>query len=135
MVYKISDPQVILGPPTLLPKRNELQYLEKIDIPRYVEINGNSEFNFFVDACKSSYGACVYIRTPMPLGVKIQLIAASFRVVPLKALTISRLELMACYIGARLVHSVHAALDLFDLKMIAWSNSMVTEEPLVIGQF
>ncbi|XP_035211173.1 uncharacterized protein LOC118185437 [Stegodyphus dumicola] len=32
---------------------------------------------------------------------------------------------MACCIGARLVHSVYAALDLPDLKIIAWSDSMV----------
>ncbi|GFU27671.1 integrase catalytic domain-containing protein [Trichonephila clavipes] len=32
---------------------------------------------------------------------------------------------MACCIGARLVHSVYAALDVPDLKIIAWSDSMV----------
>ncbi|GFY02640.1 integrase catalytic domain-containing protein [Trichonephila clavipes] len=40
-------------------------------------------------------------------------------------MTIPRLELMACCIGARLVHSVYAALDVPDLKIIAWSDSMV----------
>ncbi|GFY48918.1 integrase catalytic domain-containing protein [Trichonephila inaurata madagascariensis] len=46
--------------------RDETQYLEKIVILRYVEINGNSELHLFVDACKSSYGACVYVRTVTP---------------------------------------------------------------------
>ncbi|GFV49316.1 integrase catalytic domain-containing protein [Trichonephila clavipes] len=104
MVHKIFDPLGILSPTTLLPKillqeawklklkwddplpeniqktfqkwQDETQYLEKIDIPRYVEINGNSELHLFVDACKSSYGACVYVRTVTPLGVKIRLIRA-----------------------------------------------------------
>ncbi|GFV91734.1 integrase catalytic domain-containing protein [Trichonephila clavipes] len=40
-------------------------------------------------------------------------------------MTIPRLELMACCIGARLVHSVYAALDVPDLKIVAWSDSMV----------
>ncbi|GFS93154.1 putative RNA-directed DNA polymerase from transposon X-element [Trichonephila clavipes] len=40
-------------------------------------------------------------------------------------MTIPRLELMVCCIGARLVHSVYAALDVPDLKIIAWSDSMV----------
>ncbi|GFT44317.1 putative RNA-directed DNA polymerase from transposon X-element [Trichonephila clavipes] len=105
--------------------RDEIVYLEKVNIPRYVEINENSELHLFVDACKSSYGACVYIRTVTPLGVKIRLIRAKSRVAPLKTMTIPRLELMACCIGARLVHSVYAALDVPDLKIIAWSDSMV----------
>ncbi|GFY46781.1 integrase catalytic domain-containing protein [Trichonephila inaurata madagascariensis] len=131
MVHKIFDPLGILCTTTLLPKillqeawklklkwddplpenikktfrkwRDETQYLEKIDIPRYFEINGNSELHFFVDACKSSYGACVYIRAVTRLGVKIRLIRVRSRVAPLKTLTIPRLELMACCIGARLV--------------------------------
>ncbi|GFS48361.1 integrase catalytic domain-containing protein [Trichonephila inaurata madagascariensis] len=130
MVHNNFDPLGILSPTTLLPKillqeswklklkwddplpeniqktfrklREETQYLEKIDIPRYVEINENSELHLFVDACKSSYGACVYVRTVTPLGVKIRLIRAWSRVAPLKTLTILRLELMACCIGARL---------------------------------
>ncbi|GFW41706.1 integrase catalytic domain-containing protein [Trichonephila clavipes] len=72
--------------------RNEIVYLEKVNIPRYVEINENSELHLFVDACKSSYGACVYIRTVTPLGVKIRLIRAKSRVAPLKTMTIPRLE-------------------------------------------
>ncbi|GFW34864.1 integrase catalytic domain-containing protein [Trichonephila clavipes] len=153
MVHKIFDPLGILSPPTLLPKvllqeawklklkwddhlpkniqkifrkwRDEIEYLEKVHIPRYVEINENSELHLFVDACKSSYGACVYIRTVTLLGVKIRLIRAKSRVAPLKTMTIPRLELMACCIGARLVHSVYAALDVPDLKSIARSDSMV----------
>ncbi|GFY13824.1 integrase catalytic domain-containing protein [Trichonephila clavipes] len=153
MVHKIFDPLGILSPTTLLPKvllqeawklklkwddplpeniqkifrkwRDEIVYHEKINIPRYVEINENSELHLFVDACKSSYGACVYIRTVTPLGVKIRLIRAKSRVAPLKTMTIPRLELMAGCIGARLVHSVYAALDVPDLKIIAWSDSMV----------
>ncbi|GFT76162.1 integrase catalytic domain-containing protein [Trichonephila clavipes] len=153
MVHKIFDPLGILSPTTLLPKvlsqeawklklkwddplpeniqkifrewRDEIVYLEKVNIPRYAEINENSELHLFVDASKSSYGACVYIRTVTPLGVKIRLIRAKTRVAPLKTMTIPQLELMACCIGARLVHSVYAALDVPDLKIIAWSDSMV----------
>ncbi|GFY55525.1 putative RNA-directed DNA polymerase from transposon X-element [Trichonephila inaurata madagascariensis] len=154
MVHKIFDPLGILSPTTLLPKillqeawklklkwddplseniqetfrkwRDETQYLEKIDIPRYVEINENSELRLFVDACKSSYGACFYVRTITPLGVKIRLIRARSRVAPLKTLTIPRLELMACCIGARLVHAVFATLIYrIYIKIVAWSDSMV----------
>ncbi|GFY45639.1 hypothetical protein TNIN_389721 [Trichonephila inaurata madagascariensis] len=47
-------------------------------------MNGNSKLHVFVDACKSSYGACVYIRTVTPFGVKIRLIRAMSGVVPFK---------------------------------------------------
>ncbi|GFY57211.1 integrase catalytic domain-containing protein [Trichonephila inaurata madagascariensis] len=73
-----------LCPKTFRKWRDETQYLEKIDIPRYVEINGNSELQLLVDACKISYGACVYVRTVAPLGVKIRLIRERSRVAPLK---------------------------------------------------
>ncbi|GFY04914.1 integrase catalytic domain-containing protein [Trichonephila clavipes] len=107
-------------------RRDEIQYLEKIDIPHYFEIKGNSVLHLFVDAAKSSYVAFVYVRTVTPFGVKIRLIRAMSRVAPLKTLTIPRLELMARFIGARLVHAVFAALDLQDLKIVAWSDSMVS---------
>ncbi|GFW41368.1 integrase catalytic domain-containing protein [Trichonephila clavipes] len=74
-------------------------------------------------------GPVYYVRTVTPLGVRIRLIRARSRVAPLKTLTIPRLELMACCIGAMLVHAVFAALDLPDLKIVAWSDSMVTKEP------
>ncbi|GFV47882.1 integrase catalytic domain-containing protein [Trichonephila clavipes] len=103
-----------------------MKQFEKIDIAHYVKINRNSELHLFVDACKSSYGVCVYIRAITPLGVKIRLIRARSRVALLKTLTIPRLELMACCIGAWLVHAVFAALDLPDLEIVAWCDSMVT---------
>ncbi|GFY26582.1 integrase catalytic domain-containing protein [Trichonephila clavipes] len=114
---------------------DETQHLEKIDVPRYVEINGNSELHLFVDACKSSYGACVYVRDVTPLVVKVRMIRVRFRAAPLKTLTLPRLELMACCIGARLVQAVFAALDLPDLKIVAWSDSMVAKEPLRLATY
>ncbi|GFX51072.1 integrase catalytic domain-containing protein [Trichonephila clavipes] len=120
---KLDDPFPENIQKTFWKCRDEI-HLEKIDIPRYVETNGNSELHLFVDACKSFYKACVYVRTVTLLGVKIRLIRARSRGVPLKTLTILWLESMACCIEARLVHALFAALDLLDLKIVAWSDSM-----------
>ncbi|GFW47307.1 integrase catalytic domain-containing protein [Trichonephila clavipes] len=48
------------------------------------------------------------------------------RVVPLKQVTIPRLELMACCIGARLAHSVQESLNITEMETVFWSDLMVT---------
>ncbi|XP_054720734.1 uncharacterized protein LOC129230361 [Uloborus diversus] len=50
---------------------------------------------------------------------------AKSRVAPLKPLSIPRLELMACCIGARLLNSVLKALDFPNFKISLWSDSSV----------
>ncbi|GFV79193.1 uncharacterized protein TNCV_1817401 [Trichonephila clavipes] len=47
------------------------------------------------------------------------------RVAPLKSLTIPRLELMSCCLGARLANSIIRALNLPGIKVIYWSDSEV----------
>ncbi|GFW87327.1 putative RNA-directed DNA polymerase from transposon X-element [Trichonephila clavipes] len=42
---------------------NEMYLLKEVTVPRYIAINETSELHIFVDASKSSYGACVFIRT------------------------------------------------------------------------
>ncbi|GBM65295.1 hypothetical protein AVEN_15376-1 [Araneus ventricosus] len=64
-----------------------------------------------IDACKGAYVACVFVRSEVEGESKVRLIRAKNRVAPLKSLTIPRLELMACCIGARLVNSVIKAID------------------------
>lgn len=102
---------------------NEIDDFRKIEIKRYLEINKTSELHVFVDVCKKSYGACIFMRTETSHGIKVQLVRA--RVTPVKILTIPKLELMACCIGARLAHSVRLALDMVQVKITLWSDSMV----------
>ncbi|GFW47479.1 uncharacterized protein TNCV_2436981 [Trichonephila clavipes] len=42
---------------------NEMYLLKEVTVPRYTAINETSELHIFVDASKSSYGACVFVRT------------------------------------------------------------------------
>ncbi|GFX46050.1 putative RNA-directed DNA polymerase from transposon X-element [Trichonephila clavipes] len=37
--------------------------LKEVTVPRYIAINETSELHIFVDASKSSYGVCVFVRT------------------------------------------------------------------------
>ncbi|GFV12438.1 integrase catalytic domain-containing protein [Trichonephila clavipes] len=98
---------------------------EKVTVPRYIAINETSELHIFVDASKSSYGACVFVRTVVENDLKVTLLRSKARVAPLKSLTIPRLELMSCCLGARLANSIIRALNLPGIKVIYWSDSEV----------
>ncbi|XP_055932015.1 uncharacterized protein LOC129962291 [Argiope bruennichi] len=98
---------------------------KEVTVPRYIAINGTSEIHVFVDASKSSYGACVFVRTVVENDVKVSLLRSKTRVAPLKSLTIPRLELMACCIGARLANSIVRALHLPEIKVTYWTDSEV----------
>ncbi|GFT19368.1 integrase catalytic domain-containing protein [Trichonephila clavipes] len=56
-------------------------------------------------------------------GVSVILVRAKSRVTSLKLLSIPRLELMACCVGARLLNSILKALNMPDLKVTLWSDS------------
>ncbi|GFW16723.1 DUF5641 domain-containing protein [Trichonephila clavipes] len=104
---------------------NEVYLLKEVTVPRYIAINETSELHIFIDASKSSYGACVFVRTVVENDVKVTLLRSKARVAPLKSLTIPRLELMSCCIGARLANSIIRALNLPGIKVIYWSDSEV----------
>ncbi|GFT18413.1 uncharacterized protein TNCV_4059211 [Trichonephila clavipes] len=98
--------------------------LKEVTLPRYIAINETSELHVFVDASKSSYGACVFVRTVVENDVKVTLLRSKARVAPLKSLTIPRLELMSCCIGARLANSNIRALT---LQAVSTENSVIVK--------
>ncbi|GBN50274.1 hypothetical protein AVEN_255564-1 [Araneus ventricosus] len=102
---------------------NELYLLKEVCLPRFMPFNEGSELHVFVDASRVAYSACVFVRTVLEAETSVSLIRAKTRVAPLKPLTIPRLELMACCIGARLVYSIRDALNLPNIKMTFWSDS------------
>ncbi|GFT18576.1 uncharacterized protein TNCV_176761 [Trichonephila clavipes] len=152
-VQKVFDANGLLSPATLPPKlllqetwklelpwdselpknivnkfmkwSNEMYLLKEVTVPRYIAINETSELHIFVDASKSSYGACVFVRTVVENDVNVTLLHSKARVAPLKSLTIPRLKLMSCCLGARLANSIIRALNLPGIKVIYWSDSEV----------
>ncbi|GFV99666.1 integrase catalytic domain-containing protein [Trichonephila clavipes] len=150
-VQKVFDPIGMLAPSTLLPKLllqeiwkmerawdqelpqnivnkfmkwfNEIQILKGISVPRCMKIDIFTELHVFVDASKGSYAGCVFARSIVDSRVSVILVRAKSRVAPLKLLSIPRLELMACCVGARLVNSILKALNMPDLKVTLWSDS------------
>ncbi|GFY73199.1 integrase catalytic domain-containing protein [Trichonephila inaurata madagascariensis] len=107
--------------------RKELSKLNKIEIPRCLipgrNAPGNLTFHVFCDASKIAYAACVFLRCESENSTTCQLIQARCRVAPMKSLSIPRLELLACSIGARLSQSVSSDMKLENLPKIFWSDS------------
>ncbi|GFU73707.1 integrase catalytic domain-containing protein [Trichonephila clavipes] len=97
----------------LLKWANELSYLKYIEIPRKLpELNESATLHVFVDASKSAYAASIFIRSSYKGIVSCQLLQARVKVVPIKLITIPRLEILACTIGARLTYNVKEDLNL-----------------------
>ncbi|GFT32500.1 uncharacterized protein TNCV_4836591 [Trichonephila clavipes] len=109
-VQKVFDANGLLSPATLPPKlllqetwklklpwdselpknivnkfmkwSNEMYLLKEVTVPRYIAINESSELHIFVDASKSSYGACVFVRTVVENDLKVTLLRSKARVAP-----------------------------------------------------
>ncbi|GFX04372.1 integrase catalytic domain-containing protein [Trichonephila clavipes] len=150
-VQKVFDPIGMLAPSTLLPKLllqeiwkmkkawdqelpqnivnkfmkwfNEIQILKDVNVPRCMKIDIFTELHVFVDASKGSYAGCIFARSIIDSRVSVILVRAKSRVAPLKLVSIPRLELMACCVGARLLNSILKALNMPDLKVTLWSDS------------
>lgn len=73
----------------------EMIYFVTIPILQHLKMNETFELHVFIDDCKKSYGACVFIRTVNYDEIKVQLIRAKSRVAPMKEMSLPKLELMA----------------------------------------
>ncbi|GFT71314.1 uncharacterized protein TNCV_4349661 [Trichonephila clavipes] len=86
--------------------------------------DGGIQFEYtFVDASKTAYAACIFLRSESNTGsVTVQLLQARSRITPMKTITIPRLELMAATIGARFFSSVKHALKISNIKTYFWTD-------------
>ncbi|GFT46886.1 integrase catalytic domain-containing protein [Trichonephila clavipes] len=104
----------------------QLKYFKNIKIPRWLGVmeESNLSIHTLVDASKTAYAACIFLRSESNTGsVTVQLLQARSRITPMKTITIPRLELMAATIGARLFSSVKHALKISNIKTYFWTDS------------
>ncbi|UYV75739.1 hypothetical protein LAZ67_13001176 [Cordylochernes scorpioides] len=90
------------------------------DWDSYVE---KTTLHIFCDASQFAYATCIFLRIEKEDRVDIQFIQARTRVAPLKKLTIPRLELLACLIGARLAANVIQDLEFEEIPRFYWADS------------
>ena len=83
------------------------------------------EIHHFADASLQGYGTCSYMRQVNALGdASCALVMAKSRVVPLKPVTVPRLELTAALVAARMSQLLQKELD-SNIQHYFWSDSKV----------
>ena len=111
--------------------KRDLLRLHELQIPRCLEsksLNGKKtyELHNFADASNSGYGQCSYLRVKdEDESVHVSLVVGKSRVAPTKITTISRLELTAAVVSAKVAVMVQEELNYTKLKQYFWTDSKV----------
>ena len=80
----------------------------------------------FCDASEQAYASCVYIQFSSSDGsLTSSFVISKTRLAPVKRITLPRLELLACFLGAKLLKKVTEALQIPDVKKFCWSDSTI----------
>ncbi|GBN69084.1 hypothetical protein AVEN_251531-1, partial [Araneus ventricosus] len=106
---------------------SELSSLNDIGIPRWIGLSPSSDYSLhiFCDSSERAFGAVLYIRIQEGKTTKVQLLCSRNRLSPLKRITLPRLELMACLIGARLLNYICYNTSLDRNAATLWTDSTV----------
>ena len=103
-----------------------MKLLSDKNIPRYFSNQPkieSLELHGFCDASESAYAAVSYIRAIDSTGHP--LISLVAKVVPIKRLTIPRLELRGALVLARMLHHLRSLLNIPLGKVHAWTDSTI----------
>ena len=107
---------------------NELNSLQKVSVNRHVLCCCRDvELHGFCDSSGSAYCAVVYVKTVCSHGVTLKFWTGKCRVVPMKKLSIPRLELLACLLLAKLMVSVVEAVkgEVNVKDIFCWTDSQI----------
>lgn len=94
---------------------NQISCLNKVQIERLAIIpeSKHIELYGFSDSSEKAYGACIYLCPVDTLGKReIRLLTAKSKVAPAKKLTLPRLEYLAVFLLAKLMHKVLQTIDI-----------------------
>jgi hypothetical protein len=105
----------------------EMICLQEIKVPRWIKVTAKIQLHSFSDASGKAYGAVSYLRCEQGDGsVKVNIIFAKGRLVPIKAVTIPKLELTAMVLAKRISVFVVNQLRLEIDEVHIWTDSMCT---------
>ncbi|XP_035227086.1 uncharacterized protein LOC118199356 [Stegodyphus dumicola] len=104
---------------------SELKQLSNLKVNRRIGY-GNKEkwsIHVFCDASQNAYATVIFLRCEDNNRISVQLLGTKSRLAPKKTLTIPRLELLACVLGARLANYIREALDVPTIPVYYWTDS------------
>ncbi|GFY01816.1 uncharacterized protein TNCV_1468061 [Trichonephila clavipes] len=84
----------------------DVQFVKDIKIPRFLFVDSDNQLHLFgfSDASEKAYAAAIYCRSVSDTGkINVQLIIAKTRVVPLKPVSLPRLELCGALLLVKLM--------------------------------
>ncbi|UYV70054.1 hypothetical protein LAZ67_7001638 [Cordylochernes scorpioides] len=104
--------------------RKQALELDQIKIPRWIlPIKGRATFHLFCDASAIAYAPVIFMRIENASVIVVRFVEARNRLATIKRITIPRLELLACLIGARLLVHVLENLEESPEKIQCWRDS------------
>ncbi|UYV79156.1 hypothetical protein LAZ67_17001281, partial [Cordylochernes scorpioides] len=104
--------------------RKQALELDQIKIPRWIlPIKGRTTLHVFCDASAIAYATVIFMRIENASVIFVRFVEARNRLATIKRITIPRLELLACLIGARLLVHVLENLEESPEKIQCWTDS------------
>ncbi|UYV84916.1 hypothetical protein LAZ67_X003999, partial [Cordylochernes scorpioides] len=104
--------------------RKQALELDQIKIPRWIlPIKGRTTLHVFCDASAIAYATVIFMRIENASVIVVRFVEARNRLATIKRITIPRLELFACLIGARLLVHVLENLEESPEKIQCWIDS------------
>ncbi|GBM23177.1 hypothetical protein AVEN_147091-1 [Araneus ventricosus] len=105
---------------------SELSSLNDMGIPRWIGLSPSSDYSLhkFCDSSERPFGDVLYLYFQEGKTTKVQLLCSRNRLSPLKRITLPRLELISCLIGARLVNYICSNTSLNRNAATLWTYSI-----------
>ncbi|UYV74966.1 hypothetical protein LAZ67_12001917, partial [Cordylochernes scorpioides] len=98
--------------------------LDQIKIPRWIlPIKGRTTLHVFCDASAIAYATVIFMRIENASVIVVRFVEVRNRLATIKRITIPRLELLACLIGARLLVHVLENLEESPERIQCWTDS------------
>ena len=123
-----DDPLTEAGSEAFCDWRSKTEHLSQLKIKRCFQggpgVESDRELHVFSDASEFAYGAAVYLKVTTATDVCVSLVMGKSRVAPLKMVSIPRLELTAATVAAKLAQFVVEELDIDDIAVFFWTDSM-----------
>ncbi|XP_035218580.1 uncharacterized protein LOC118191833 [Stegodyphus dumicola] len=101
--------------------------LSRLKLPRRMShgIKDSWTLHVFCGASQAAYATVIYLRSKEEDEVFVKFVIEKSRVSLLKKITIPRLELLACVLGARLARYTVETLCLVDVPIYYWTDATV----------